>query len=207
MTKMAALGARQPDAGAHRVSGKRTSGLLLAAGAVVLAGLVVGTLVNAASEEGSAVAAGSGQTVAGLATKYPNDAGLAKDPDVIFADDFETWSGDGTQIPPRTWTGMHRGSSTRTAAIPGRVGMGPVQGPGSRILLVSCWYAGGGSASTVGSLPSSRRTTSMTTSDVPKPTPVMGGPPRTSRSWSYRPPPQMARCICPLPKPSKTMPV
>lgn len=40
----------------------------------------------------------------GIAVCYPRDAGLAKDPAVLFADDFESWGENGTQPPAGTWT-------------------------------------------------------------------------------------------------------
>ena len=109
---------------------------LLVVSAVVSTVLVfgVGTRVNAASEEGAPVAAGGGTAVAGLAAKYPNDVGLAKDPDVIFAEDFESW--DGNTPPPGKWHNVSTGGTRRVSIVPGVVGP---SGPGKSILELACW--------------------------------------------------------------------
>jgi len=95
---------------------------------------VAGTRVDAASEEGAPVAAGGGTAVVGLATKYPNDVGLAKDPDVIFTDDFESW--DGNTSPPGKWYNVSTDGTRRVSIIPGAVA---ASGPGKSILELACW--------------------------------------------------------------------
>lgn len=108
--------------------------LLLVAGAAIAAGFVLGTLLNAASEEGAPVPAGTGKAAAGLATKYPNDVGLAKDPDVIFADDFESW--EGNTPPAGRWNDVSSEGTGRALIVPGAV---TATGPGKSILELACW--------------------------------------------------------------------
>ena len=72
----------------------------------------------------------------GLAAKYPADAGIAKDPAVIFAADFESWTQEGTQPPKGAWTvRKHKRSLTRV--VPGR---------GGHVLAIACWQDGKGSS-------------------------------------------------------------
>src|SRR4051812_42853365 len=56
---------------------------------------------------------GEGSGVSGLASKYPGDAGIAKDPDVLFADNFE--SGD-----MKKWDQQKRAVMTEDNANSGR---------------------------------------------------------------------------------------
>ena len=42
---------------------------------------------------------GSGETIA---EKHPGDSGIANDPDVVLAEDFDNWSDDGTTPPADT---------------------------------------------------------------------------------------------------------
>jgi len=90
------------------------------------------------------LAAGMGPAVAGGADARPADRGAAKDPDVIFADDFESWQAGGTQPPPGTWA-IRKKKTTRTSAIPGKVTIDGKPGPGEKVLEVACWTEGSGS--------------------------------------------------------------
>lgn len=78
--------------------------------------------------------------IAGLATKYPNDAGIGGDPDVIFADDFESWKNAGPEPPAKGWS-VRRNRTSRTKVVPDRVAMGFGEG----VLEVACWTDGNGS--------------------------------------------------------------
>jgi len=82
----------------------------------------------------------------GLAAKYAADRGLAKDPAVLFADDFEAWGSNGTQPPAKSWS-VRKNKVSRTATIPGRVTLGEKPGPGQRVLEIACWTEGSGSQS------------------------------------------------------------
>src|SRR5262245_33116588 len=73
----------------------------------------------------------------GIAAKYPNDVGIAKDARVVFADDFDGWDG---KIPAGTWDG----ASPRSKAIPGKVTIGGKEVPGKNVLLL--WATKGGSS-------------------------------------------------------------
>jgi hypothetical protein len=81
---------------------------------------------------------------AGLASKHPNDAGLSDDADVIFADDFESWSEDGTQPPGGRWS-VRKNRVSETRAVPGQVRASDKAGPGERVLEIACWTPGSGS--------------------------------------------------------------
>ena len=90
--------------------------------------------------------AGEGEAAGpGLASKYPLDAGLGADPDVILFDDFEAWSADGASFPAKLWGGAHKNAKSRTGAVQGKVALPPGERPGARVLEVACWQAGGGS--------------------------------------------------------------
>jgi len=102
---------------------------------VVMAALCVGVSLQAAEVGGSG----------GIAAKYPGDRGIAQDPDVIFADDFEAWTEDGTQPPEGKRWGVRRNQVSLTHVIPGKVTIGEGSGPGSGVLEVSCWTTGSGS--------------------------------------------------------------
>ena len=60
----------------------------------------------------------------GIAARHPADAGIAKDPAVVFADDFEAWAGAGAAPPPKPWrlsrdkTGRPRAEGTPASDIP-----------------------------------------------------------------------------------------
>lgn len=89
-----------------------------------------------------------GEACTGITGRYAKDAGIAGDPDVIFADDFESWEGDGTKKPKDKWTSLRVNNSGRTRAIPGAVIIDGKKCPGKRILEIANWHtdnAGGGS--------------------------------------------------------------
>jgi hypothetical protein len=81
----------------------------------------------------------------GIAARYPGDAGIAKAPDVLFADGFESWRKGGTEPPPGTWN-VRRSKTGRARTVPGHVGARGVPGPGSRVLEVASWTRGRGSS-------------------------------------------------------------
>jgi len=80
----------------------------------------------------------------GIAAKYTNDFGIANDPSVIFADDFESWRKNGTQPPPDKWS-VRRNKTSLTRVIPGRIKADSWQGPGEGVLEIACWTKGSGS--------------------------------------------------------------
>jgi len=86
----------------------------------------------------------SAEGTGGIAARYPGDMGLAKDTDVIFADDFESWTENGTQPPPAGWS-MRKNKVSRTVVVPGKVATPAVSGPGAGVLEIACWTEGSGS--------------------------------------------------------------
>jgi hypothetical protein len=86
----------------------------------------------------------------GIAAKYPNDAGLAKDPRVIFADDFEAWEIDLAKPPVGSWDFVRQGdkpAQRQTLVVAGKVGAGDREGPGKNVLQLACYK---GSPNTAG---------------------------------------------------------
>ena len=81
----------------------------------------------------------------GLAAKYPGDAGIAKDPNVIFADDFESWRQDGAQPAPGPLR-VRKGKTGYARSVAGKVSLGDSPAPGRRVLEVACWPVGKGSS-------------------------------------------------------------
>lgn len=73
---------------------------------------------------------------AGIAIEHPGDRGIAKDPAVIFADDFETWTENGTQPPKGAWS-VRKSKKSLTRVVPGR---------GGHVLEIACWHDGKGSS-------------------------------------------------------------
>jgi len=73
---------------------------------------------------------------AGIAIEYPADRGIAKNPAVIFADDFEGWTEDGTQPPKGAWS-VRKNKKSLTRVVAGR---------GGRVLEIACWQDGKGSS-------------------------------------------------------------
>jgi hypothetical protein len=80
----------------------------------------------------------------GVAATYENDRGIAADPAVIFADDFESWTEDGTTPRSGTWQ-VRQNPVSRTRVIPGQIAKNAHTGPGSRVLEIACWTKGSGS--------------------------------------------------------------
>ncbi|MHC4181146.1 MAG: hypothetical protein ACYSWU_26915, partial [Planctomycetota bacterium] len=111
---------------------------------VLLAALA--TAAGAGGEIGDAAEppVSGGARESGIAAKYPSDRGIAKDPAVIFADDFESWGGDGSKAPENTW-GMHVRKTSRTHVVPGKADVRGSPGPGERVLEIACWQQTGGS--------------------------------------------------------------
>jgi len=93
------------------------------------------------------VAAGEGNAPApemGLAARFPADAGIARHPAVLFADNFERWASGGTAPPPKTWD-VRRNRVSLTHTVPGAVEGDGRRGPGRHILEIACWTTGKGS--------------------------------------------------------------
>jgi len=82
----------------------------------------------------------------GIAARNPGDAGIGKDPAVIFADDFESWKADGAKPPPGVW-GIRSNKTSLTRTVPGRITTGGATDPGKRVLEIACWREGRGSSS------------------------------------------------------------
>ena len=78
-----------------------------------------GTSSGGASSGGSSTggAASGGASGAGIAAKYPGDQGIENDPDVIFADDFESYT-DASKLWDR-WDNTFQQSLTRIATEAG----------------------------------------------------------------------------------------
>ncbi len=85
----------------------------------------------------------------GIASRYVRDAGIAIDGDVIFADDFESWEGDGTKNPKGKWDGVRVNDSGITWAIAGKVTVDGWDGGGKKILEIANWHTGGDGSSGV----------------------------------------------------------
>ena len=122
----------------HRFSEKdmktRTSLLMRI---VWLSGLILATaagarLVSAADVPGP------------IAARYNNDLGIASDSDVIFSDDFESWTEDGTQPPPGKWS-VRKNKISLTHLVQGNVPARGLSGPGENVLRIACWTQGKGS--------------------------------------------------------------
>jgi len=80
----------------------------------------------------------------GIAARYVGDAGIAKDPDTIFADDFESWTDSGTRPPPGGWS-VRQNKVSRTAVVAGKAPRPALMGPGAGVLEIACWTEGSGS--------------------------------------------------------------
>jgi hypothetical protein len=55
----------------------------------------------------------------GIASRYPGDAGIASDPDVIFAEDFESYSTVSGLTAAGRWNGLYQVSNTRISTETG----------------------------------------------------------------------------------------
>ena len=104
---------------------------------------LLGAWVLAASAAAGQPGPAGGPTTAGIAARYAADRGIAKDADVVFADDFESWPGD-DQAPQGTW-GIPKRKTSRTSVVPGKVTIGRGPGPGRKVLEIACWTEGTGS--------------------------------------------------------------
>lgn len=113
---------------------------------IVLLGVLLPLLANA----GPTPAARESSNGEGIAAEYPQDAGLARDSDVIFADDFESW-GTSTEPPKGKWS-IRNNEVSRTGIIPGSIEVGSSSGPGQGVLEIACWTPGSGSSSQTGGL-------------------------------------------------------
>ena len=80
----------------------------------------------------------------GIAARYAADRGIEKDPDVVFADDFEAWTENGTQPSSSSWS-VRKNKISRTHTIDGKVTMANGTGPGGHVLEIACWTEGTGS--------------------------------------------------------------
>ena len=98
-------------------------------------------LVLACAPQGFAA---QGSPPKGFAAKYPNDQGIAKDPAVIFADDFESWADNGTQPPSGAWS-VRKNNTSLTRVVPSGGEAGGPPGPGGNVLEIACWTVGSGS--------------------------------------------------------------
>lgn len=105
--------------------------------AVALSNAVGVSSANAASSDPAGITNGGG-----LAANYRNDAGIARDTAVIFADDFEAWKREGGE--PARWQ-LRRNNISQTRAVPGNVEMAGAAGSGSNVVEIACWTQGSGS--------------------------------------------------------------
>jgi len=80
----------------------------------------------------------------GIAAHFPGDRGIEKAPAVIFADNFESWTEDGTQPPPGAWS-VRKNTVSRTRVVPGKVAPAGLAGPGAGVLEIACWTEAAGS--------------------------------------------------------------
>ncbi len=85
----------------------------------------------------------------GIASKYPGDAGIGKDPKVLFADDFDGWETGTAKFPEATWDSQPDKDPPQRlrAAVEGKVTAGGREVPGKNVLLLACWKGGAQSAS------------------------------------------------------------
>lgn len=77
-----------------------------------------------------------------IAEKYPDDDGIAKDPRVLFADDFEGWERGRCSVPEGTWEYRHSKDEepAHEDIVAGKVASG------ANVLRISCWAGGRSSA-------------------------------------------------------------
>jgi hypothetical protein len=114
----------------------------------VLGLALVGTVGLAAAS--AAVPAEPPRTApAGIAAAYPNDAGIGRDPRVLFADNFDAWAADTAKPPPGTWNAVRGGDDPgqrRTLVVAGTVAVGGAAVPGKNVLRLACHHGGPNSA-------------------------------------------------------------
>lgn len=121
----------------RRISSETSSVALLA----LVSALFACTGCSAGSGPESSVAGTT--NVGGIAAGYPGDIGINRDPDVIFADDFESW-GNVSELPPGEWS-VRRNEVSRTAVVPGSIEVDSSTVPGENILEIACWAGDSGS--------------------------------------------------------------
>lgn len=78
---------------------------------------------------------------AGLASGFPGDRGIGSHPEVILADDFESWTDEGTRPPPGTWEVL-RGRSGHARVIPAVTHPPGGVGAAGHVLEIACWKNG-----------------------------------------------------------------
>jgi hypothetical protein len=84
-----------------------------------------------------------------IATKYPHDVGIDRDPSVVFADDFEKWETGSDQPPAKTWDAVRNSQQPgqqQTRVMPGKLLIGKQEQPGSNVLMLACWNGSPNSA-------------------------------------------------------------
>jgi len=106
---------------------------------ISLTPLVLGMTINSQAM-GSEQVPRSGPAIA---AQYPNDSGIADAPDVIFADDFESWQR--ADEPTKDKWNIRRNKVSRTHVIPGQMVVNGSPGPGKGVLEIACWTQGSGS--------------------------------------------------------------
>jgi len=79
-----------------------------------------------------------------IASRYTNDLRIAENPDVLFADDFESWKNDGIEPGTKHWR-IRRNKTSQTNVVPGQIQVGGSKGPGQGVLEIACWTEGSGS--------------------------------------------------------------
>jgi hypothetical protein len=79
-----------------------------------------------------------------IAAKHPNDRGIADDPEVVFADDFESWGKGGTEPNAGRWS-IRKNKTSRTTVVRGQATADGLRATGKGILEIACWTQGSGS--------------------------------------------------------------
>jgi len=87
---------------------------------------------------------GVSPTTQPIAARHPGEKGMAGDPEVIFFDDFESWTHGGTESNTGRWS-ARKNRTSRTTVVPGRVTADGLTGPGNGVLEIACWTPGSGS--------------------------------------------------------------
>jgi Polysaccharide lyase 14 len=85
----------------------------------------------------------------GIEQKYPNDAGIAGDPRVIFADNFDAWETDTAKVPPGTWDAVRNSNvpnQRQTLVVAGAVTVDGKDLPGKNVLKLACYHGSPNSA-------------------------------------------------------------
>jgi hypothetical protein len=81
----------------------------------VLLGTALFSVVGSVPEAGTFAP----QSTPGLAAKFPNDVGIASDPAVVFADDFESYTEPGELTS--NWTDFFQRDNVRLTRVPGNI--------------------------------------------------------------------------------------